>query len=287
VDTYTEPTGHHHVAVEKEDVIEYTCPDCGDTYTEEIVRDPVSLTNTLFTTAWGMDFVTSIEAKAPIAKGGKFHLYYNAEVATFVSVTGSAKITIDTSVAGELSVKVLEDIAAGEKLMDLNFKTFEYLNTGSYTLLSVDENSKPLCEFTDLAIYQMGDVNMDGNINSRDVLMIKQSVVRMIELTDVQKIYANVYVDTDKDGQPLINSRDAMLIQQYVVRMPVELGDRISLTFTYGEGESIMYSIHKGEALTDLPDTPEGYVWSLDQEEFIVPNFASISEETTYYLVKK
>jgi DNA-binding FrmR family transcriptional regulator len=191
VDTYTDPTGHHHVAVEKEDVIEYTCPDCGDSYTEEIIRDPVSLSNTLFTTAWGMDFTTSIEAKAPIAKGAKFHLYYNREVATFVSAVGSDKITIDTSVAGELTVKVLEDIPVGEKLMDLNFKTFEYLNTGSYTLLSVDENSKPLCEFTDLAIYQMGDVNMDGNINSRDVLMIKQSVVRMIELTGVQKMLAD------------------------------------------------------------------------------------------------
>jgi hypothetical protein len=169
--------------------------------------------------------------------------------------------------------------------MDLNFKTFEYLNTGSYTLLSVDENSKPLCEFTDLAIYQMGDVNMDGGINSRDVLMIKQFVVKMIELTDVQKVYANVYVDTDKDGNPQVSSRDAVLIQQYVVKMPVKLGDRFTLTFVMLDGARVTYSIRAGETIPAMPTAPEGYAWSMSETELVAPDGAPVSEDTTYYLV--
>ena len=55
--------------------------------------------------------------------------------------------------------------------------------------------------------------------------MIKQYVVKMIELSDVQKVYANVYADLDGEGNPNINSRDALLLQQYVVKMDVVLGE--------------------------------------------------------------
>jgi hypothetical protein len=74
--------------------------------------------------------------------------------------------------------------------------------------------------------YQMGDVNGDGKINSRDALMIKQYVVKMITFTEEQLIYANVYYDVNSDGTPKINSRDAMLLQQFIVKMDVTLGGR-------------------------------------------------------------
>ncbi|MBR5806113.1 MAG: hypothetical protein IKY30_05015, partial [Oscillospiraceae bacterium] len=104
-------------------MIKHTCSNCGDSYTEEVIFDAVSLKNTLFTTAWGMDFVTSIEAKAPIAKGAKFHLYYNVEVATLIELIGSDKIQITSGDNGKLTIKILEDIAADEVLLTLTFTT--------------------------------------------------------------------------------------------------------------------------------------------------------------------
>ena len=287
--------GHSYESVELEDIIEHTCTVCGDHYTEEIIRDPVALRNTLFTTAWGMDFVTSVEAKQPIAKGAKFHLYYNREVASLIDLIGSDKVQIDTSVEGEWTIKVLEDISADEVLMMLSFTTGEYLCSGSYALLSVDENSAELCEFTDLVIYEMGDVNLDGKINSRDATMIKQYVVKMIELTDVQKVYANVYVDTDKNGAPLVSSRDAVLIQQYIVKMDVQLGDRVNITFSFEteEGEDQpdtkekTYSVCTDHIFTAIPEAPSGYVWSESQTEAVVPDFSAIKEDKKYYLIKK
>ena len=66
--------------------------------------------------------------------------------------------------------------------------------------------------------YSMGDANLDGNVNTRDVVLIKQSIVGLTELTDKQKVFADVYAD----GQ--INTRDVVLIQQSIVGMDVDLG---------------------------------------------------------------
>ncbi|MBO5068366.1 MAG: leucine-rich repeat protein [Clostridia bacterium] len=66
--------------------------------------------------------------------------------------------------------------------------------------------------------YSMGDANLDGNVNTRDVVLIKQSIVGLTELNDKQKVFADVYAD----GQ--INTRDVVLIQQSIVGMGVDLG---------------------------------------------------------------
>ena len=66
--------------------------------------------------------------------------------------------------------------------------------------------------------YSMGDANLDGNVNTRDVVLIKQSIVGLTELNDKQKVFADVYAD----GQ--INTRDVVLIQQSIVGMNVDLG---------------------------------------------------------------
>lgn len=65
--------------------------------------------------------------------------------------------------------------------------------------------------------YSMGDANLDGNVNTRDVVLIKQSIVGLVELTERQKTFADVYADGN------INTRDVVLIQQYIVGMDVEL----------------------------------------------------------------
>ena len=59
--------------------------------------------------------------------------------------------------------------------------------------------------------YILGDVNGDERVNSRDALLILQSVVGIATLTDDQKLAANT------NGDKNVNSRDALLILQLVV----------------------------------------------------------------------
>ncbi len=66
--------------------------------------------------------------------------------------------------------------------------------------------------------YSMGDANLDGKVNTRDAVYIKQSVVGLVELTERQKIFSDV------NGDGNINTRDAVLIQQSIVGMEVDLG---------------------------------------------------------------
>ena len=63
----------------------------------------------------------------------------------------------------------------------------------------------------------VGDVNGDGVINTRDVAMLRQYVVGVVELTYEQLLRCNVYEDYDADGLPQINTRDVAILQQYVV----------------------------------------------------------------------
>ncbi len=153
--------------------------------------------------------------------------------------------------------------------------TSDELSPGEHVYMTADSQAT----FRKLVIYQMGDVNMDGAVNSRDVTMIKQYTVKMITLTAVQMVYADVYVDG------IVNSRDAVLITQSVVRMPVKLGDRINVSFVY-KNTTIIRTVHSGKTLTTIPTPTTGYRWSESKNSYKAPVYTKLSGEKTYYLVK-
>ena len=78
--------------------------------------------------------------------------------------------------------------------------------------------------------YKMGDANLDGSVNTRDVVLIKQSIVGIAELTDEQKIYADTYADG------IVNTRDVVLIQQHIVGMDVGLTKKFSIVWKNYDG---------------------------------------------------
>ena len=187
--------------------------------------EPISVSGSAFVTAWGLDFSTALTATTAIPAGRVFVLRFDAEKSSYISVS-SEFVSVQQDANGKLVVTALKDIAADTVFADLTFKAADDLKAGTHTFLFADESANMTGDFAPIVIYQMGDVNLDGNINSRDALMIKQYVVKMIELTDAQKVYANVYNDFDNKGNPLITSRDAMLLQQYIVMMDVTLDNR-------------------------------------------------------------
>ena len=85
---------------------------------------------------------------------------------------------------------------------------------GTYDLLYIDGKAD-----IGISVYGMGDANMDGDISARDAVLIKQAVVGMVDLSQTQRIFSNVYDNDDE-----VNVRDAVLVLQHVVGMDVTLG---------------------------------------------------------------
>lgn len=65
--------------------------------------------------------------------------------------------------------------------------------------------------------YDIGDINGDGTVNTRDLAILKQYVVGQIVLTEEQILRCNVFEDYNSDGSAKINTRDIALLQQYIV----------------------------------------------------------------------
>ncbi len=116
--------------------------------------------------------------------------------------------------------------------------------------------------------------------------MIKQYVVKMINLSDAQKVYANAYADYDNTGAATVSSRDATIITQYVVKMPVTLGDRVEVTFVNDDDTQIKRTVRKGTELLQIPEAKAGYAWSGSKTAFIAPVYANITQQKIYYLIK-
>ena len=276
--TYVEKSaaGHSYERTETLEWAVYTCLDCGDTYREELVFRPIKLSTTTFSTAWGMEFVTELALGESVDAGEKIILFFDAEKASLVSAL-SELATVEVSEDGYIVFTAKEALESGAVLADLTFKASDFLTVGEHAFLSTVEDTE--ATFAPIVIYEMGDANMDGKVNSRDVVLIKQHIVKMITLTDVQLAYANVYVDEN------LNSRDAVLIQQSIVKMPVELGDRKDVTFVTETGEK-SYTVREGEDFAAVPEAPEGYVWSANETAYVAPAFTAITADVKFYLVK-
>ena len=192
------------------------CAYCG-----QVLRTPISVSGSKFDTAFGLEFSTTLSATTAIPAGRVFTLRYDSALVSYISMS-SEFVSVQT-IGNQLVMTALKDISLNTAFATLTFKTADDLAAGTYNFLFVNTSEDVTGDFAQMVIYQLGDVNMDGTINSRDALMIKQAVVMMVELTDVQKVYADVYADGNGD----INSRDAMLLQQFIVHLDIVLGGKV------------------------------------------------------------
>ena len=211
-------------------------------------------------------------------KDGKLYISYSA------TENQTTKINIV-----DLTFHVNDDLAAGNYSF-ISLDSSETNNASSETESGNANDYKLKQSFTDMTIYQYGDADLNGKIQSRDVTYLKQYVVKLRDLSDISKIYSNAYLDFEDDGTtPKINSRDAGIIQQKVVKMDVTLGNRVNVTFYDKEGQVYASkSIKKGSALNNIPDMPvlqgyEEYKWSLDPNNYVEVDFTTINSDTDVY----
>ena len=107
----------------------------------------------------------------------------------------------------EGSYKNLKDVSADEGIDNL-YRITKITSDLIVTVTTKKNNREPG--------YLLGDVNLDGNIDIRDVTLIQQYLASLKSLDDQQKAVA----DTDKNG--IINIRDATTIQMYIANIITE-----------------------------------------------------------------
>lgn len=266
------------------------------------------LENTEIQTEQGQEFTTTI------------YLPENSNVIVLEAVLG-----YDSSAVSLVSSKAYDCVEVNEKneeikiaysaeknqnekidVVDLTFRVNDELAAGSYDVISVknafatteDENGTAkeydlTANFNKLSIYGYGDANLNGRIEAIDVTLVKQHIVKIKELKDLSKKYANAFMDFEEDGiTPKISSKDAGLILQKVVdKEGIVLGDRVNVTFYDNEGEVYSKKSVKAESeLKNIPETPdimglENIRWSLDSEEYVEVDFSKITSDIDVYCI--
>lgn len=73
-------------------------------------------------------------------------------------------------------------------------------------------------------LHSVGDVYIDGAVNSKDAIFMMQYLAGAVDLEDAQLYRANTYVEDNGGNKPLINSKDAILLLQSLAGMDVQLG---------------------------------------------------------------
>ncbi len=271
-----------------------------------------SLSNTEFQTAQDQDFTTTIfvPESSNIASFEAVIDYDESAVSfkEYVACTDNNGSVVVNEKGGKLylSYSATENQTEQINVVDLTFHVNDDLAAGTYDFIALDSGStnnassetdsgnatdyKMTSAFTAMTIYQYGDADLNGKVQSRDVSYLKQYVVKLRELSDVSRIYSNAYLDFEDDGvTPKINSRDAGIIQQKVVKMDVTLGNRVNVTFYDNDGAVYMQkSIKSDTELTNVPDVPalygyNDYAWSADPETYVEVDFSKIYSDMEVY----
>lgn len=271
-----------------------------------------TLANTEFNAAQDQDFTTTIFVPES-SNIASFEAVINYDAsAVSLKKAEARKDNNGTVEVNEKNGKIYLSYSAAENqtsqinVVDLTFHVNDDLAGGNYSFISLDTNEtnnassetesgdstdyKLKSGFSDMTIYEYGDADLNGKIQSRDVTFLKQYVVKLRELSDLSRVYSNAYYDFEEDGTtPKINSRDAGIIQQKVVKMDVTLGDRVNVTFYDKNGEVYAQkSVKKGSSLVNVPDLPvltgyKDYKWSSDPEKSVDVDFTNINSDKEVY----
>ena len=128
----------------------------------------------------------------------------------------------------------------------LLFVCREDVPVGTYDLLYIDGEAS-----MGISLYPMGDANMDGDVSTRDAVLIKQAIVGMTDLSSTQRIFSNVY---DSDNE--VNTRDAVLVLQHIVGMDVTLGTPDGDTAVCNGATLSIVDGYLYATYLDAPETP-------------------------------
>lgn len=269
----------------------------------------VAVASSDFNVRQGESFTTTIyiPEKANII-GFEITLKYNTDILTLVQVEehedSKGAIEINTEHLGEIGINwaaTNNNIRTYTPLLNLTFSVDENVGIGSYDCLTLDtgannnvqrltginsvEEIEFTCDFANLVIYEMGDVDLGGSLNIADAIYIRRHLAK-IEGAALEGFKLTL-ADTYYDG--LINIADAIALQRRLVRLDVVYGDRVNISFIDMNGDTYAKkSVVYDGTLLNVPAVPavDGYsggVWSLSATEYVAPTYNNLQADTTLY----
>jgi hypothetical protein len=214
-----------------------------------------------------------------------FTVFYHPLLVELKSYTCYDGVTVIEMNDEYIKVQV-EELHDGERkeIMCLTFVTSDYAPFGDSDIMEIASEDTIFSNLAKLTIYQIGDVNMDGDINIDDATMIQKYAVRKLALDSVQKAYANVNGDLNADGSAKINTVDAAMVQRYAAKKIDGLGDRITISFVEGE-RCFSLTLIRGKEVNYPPI--DGYAWSLSKDQYISVDFTALTSDTTVYMIEQ
>ena len=186
-------------------------------------------------------------------------------------------------------------------IINLTFEVDENVGVGSYDCLTIDKSATYIahtlngsgtldqvdfsCDFANLVIYEMGDVDLSETLNIADATYIRRHLAE-IEGAVLEGFKFSL-ADTYYDG--LVNIADAVGLQRHLASLDVVYGDRVNVTFVDLNGETYAKkSVVYDGSLFNIPMVPtaEGYsggIWSLSATEYIAPTYDNLQNDVTIY----
>lgn len=235
-------------------------------------------------------------------------LNYDTELITLVSAEEhediKGTVVFNTENPGVIAInytRTSKNVTSYLPVINLMFSVDDNVGIGAYDCLSIDysetyiahtlNNAGTLdqvdfvCDFADLVIYEMGDVDLSGSLNIADATYIRRHLAEIDGA--ILEGFKLSLADTYHDG--LVNIADAVCLQRHLARLNVLYGDRVNITFvdlngnTYAK-KSVVYD----GTLDSIPAVPsaEGYtggVWSQSATEYIAPVYNNLQTDITLY----
>ena len=269
----------------------------------------VAVSSTEFQTHQGETFTTTIYIpdNANIVDFD-ITLNYDKDLVTLNSVQENDGIkgeaVFNSSTEGQISVnytRTNRNVTKYLPLLDVTFTVDENVGVGTYDLFSIDASSRYIahtlndagtldevdfaCDFAKLVIYEMGDVDLNRDVNIADATYIRRHLAEFdgAILSD----YKLTVADTFYDG--IVDIADAACLQRHLAKYDVLYGDRVNVTFCDMNGEKYASkSVYYNGTLYKIPAVPavDGYsngVWSLSRTEYVAPSFEDLTKDLTVY----
>lgn len=236
-------------------------------------------------------------------------LNYDTDLLTLVSVAENEDIkgtvVYNDQTAGKISInytRTSKNVTSRLPLLDITFKIDDNIGLGTYDCMSVDKSAKYVahrltdsgalekvdfsCDFAELIIYEMGDVDLSGEVDIGDATYLRRHLAEIDGA--VLEGFRLSLADALCDG--VIDIGDPVTLQRRLAGFDVVYGNRVNIIFYNLDGEKyVAKSVLYDGTLKNIPLVPinEGYfggVWSLSPDEYIAPDFKNLKENMKVYV---
>ncbi len=187
-------------------------------------------------------------------------------------------------------------------ILDLTFSVKDDIGIGVYDCLTVDKTQTYVahrlndagtlekvdfsCDFSELIIYEIGDVDLSCTVDIGDATYIRRHLAQFegAILSGFKLSLADTYTDE------IVDIADAVCLQRHLAQLDVIYGNRINVTFYNNDGTKYLAkSVLYDGTLTNIPSVPVeeglvGGVWSLSATEYIKPDFSNLTKDVSVYV---